>query len=164
MLKFFIMNEKKWVSSWNASVRPTKQRNFRRNAPLHTLRKFVHSHLSKELRKKYKRRSLSLRVGDTVKIMVGNFKGKQAKVSEVNTKMSKVYIEGMERVKKDGSKARVPFNASNLMVTVLGKEDLRVKSAASKQHSEPKVRKTLETEKEFQTQPKQEKKHDKQKK
>ncbi len=126
------MNEKKWSSSWNASIQPRKQRNFRRNAALHTLRKFVHSHLSKDLRKKYSTRSLSLRVGDKVKIMVGNFKGKEAKVSEVNTKMSKVYIEGMERVKKDGSKARVPFNASNLMITALGKEDLRVQKKASK--------------------------------
>ncbi len=118
--------EKKWSSSWNASIQPTKQRNFRRNAPLHILRKFIHSHLSKELRKKYSTRSLSLRVGDKVKIMVGNFKGKEAKVSDVNTKAAKVYIEGMDRTKKDGSKARVPFNASNLMITALGKEDRRV--------------------------------------
>ncbi len=132
------MNEKKWASSWNASIQPTKQRNFRRNAPLHILRKFVHSHLSKDLRKKYNTRSLSLRVGDKVKIMIGNFKGKEAKVSEVNSKRSKVYIEGMERVKKDGSKARVPFNASNLMITALGKEDLRVKKAAPKEAKQEK--------------------------
>lgn len=127
------MNKQKWTASWNASVQPSKQRNFRRNAPLHILRKFVHCHLSKELRKKYGTRSLGIRVDDKVKILVGNFKGKEGKVSEVKTKLSKVYIEGMERTKKDGSKARIPFEASNLMIITIGKEDKRIPKKDTKQ-------------------------------
>ncbi len=105
------------------SKKPSKQRKFRRTAPMHIRRKLMSSHLSKELREKYKRRSLPVRKGDEVIIMRGEFKGIKGKVEEVKRKTYKVYIENVYREKKNGTKIRVGFDASNLMITKLNLDD-----------------------------------------
>ena len=70
----------KFSGSWVKSKQPRKQRKYRYNAPLHIRQKFVGAHLSRELRKKYGKRSASLRKGDNVKIMRGQFRNKSGKV------------------------------------------------------------------------------------
>jgi large subunit ribosomal protein L24 len=118
----------KFSSSWLRSVQPRKQRKYRFNAPLHIKQKFVNAHLSKDLRKKYSRRSLGLRMGDTVRVNRGQFKKKEGKVEEVNLKKTRIYISGIEIVKKDGTKARFPLHPSNLTITELNSDDkLRIK-------------------------------------
>jgi large subunit ribosomal protein L24 len=79
--------------------------------------------LSQELRKKHDRRNIPLRKGDTVKITRGKFKGKQGKVTEVKTKMEKIYIEKIQAKKRDGSSVNVPIKASNLQIIELNTED-----------------------------------------
>ena len=81
------------------------------------------ANLSKELRKKYKKRSLPLRKGDMVKIMRGKFRKKTGKIIAVNSKKMKIEIEGMQIKKQDGSKANVKFNPSFLQITELNLED-----------------------------------------
>jgi len=115
--------KKKFSKKWKASKQKRKQRKYRANAPLHIKHKFLSAHLSKELRGKYKRRAFPLRKGDTVKIMRGKFKGKESKISSVNTKKAIVYLEGIQRTKKDGTKVNIPFQPSNLMITSLNLED-----------------------------------------
>lgn len=110
---------KKWSSSWKASKKPNKQRKYRVNAPLHTKQKMLSCHLSQDLRKKYERRSIQIRSGDKVKVMVGSFKGKTGKVDDVNLKKIKVSIAGIDITKKDGSKVKPYFNPSNLMILEL---------------------------------------------
>ncbi|MSR85807.1 50S ribosomal protein L24 [Candidatus Woesearchaeota archaeon] len=105
-----------WSKNWNASKRPNKQRKFRFNAPLHVQHSFLGAHLSPELRKKYTLRSLPLRKGDKVKILRGQYKKKTGKVTRILMKTQKVYIEGIETLKKDGSKAFVPLQPSNVMI------------------------------------------------
>lgn len=124
--------KKEWSAAWKASKQPRKQRKYRHHALLHTRRKFFHVHLAKELRKKYKKRQLPLRKEDKVKILVGDFKGKEGKVTRITTRRGKVYIEGIERTKKDGSKALIPIVASNLILVALGKEDKRIKKRGEK--------------------------------
>ena len=68
------------------SKKPRKQRKFLKLAPLHIRRKMIAAHLSKELREKYKRRSIPVRKGDEVKIMRGEFKGMIGKIVKVDTK------------------------------------------------------------------------------
>ncbi|MCH8003477.1 MAG: 50S ribosomal protein L24 [Nanoarchaeota archaeon] len=113
----------KYSSSWKKSKQPRKQRKYRRNAPLHIKQKFVSSHLSKELRKKYKKRSLNLRKGDSIKVTRGQFKNKSGKVDEVSLKKTSVYISGIEIVKRDGTKARYPIHPSNLIITEVNMDD-----------------------------------------
>jgi large subunit ribosomal protein L24 len=124
---------KKFSKTWKKSRQPRKQHKYRYNAPLHTKNKFLSAHLSKELRTKYKRRNTTLRKGDTVKIVVGQFKGKTGKIDRINTKKTKIYITGIDVVKKDGTKAFCPFNPSNLIITELNLDDKkRVKSLERK--------------------------------
>ncbi len=113
----------RWARTWNASKQPRKQRKYRYNAPLHIKSKFLGSHLSKELRKKYGRRSLRIRVGDKVLIARGKFSGKTGKIERVDIKTSKVYITGMEFIKKDGAKLLSPIHASNLIITDINLSD-----------------------------------------
>jgi len=110
-------------SSWNSSVQPRKQHKYRHNAPLHIKHKFLSAHLSKELRQKYGKRSLPLRKGDEVLVMRGSFKKKQAKILSVNNKSSSVYLEGIQRAKKDGTKVQVPFNPRVLKIKELTLND-----------------------------------------
>lgn len=114
---------KKVNKSWKSSKNPKKQRKFLFNAPLHLRSKLVVSHLSPELRKKYNTRGLRVRTGDKVKVMRGQFKSKTGKIERVNTKKCKVYITGIELIKKDGGKALYPVHASNLLITELNLSD-----------------------------------------
>ena len=113
----------KFSNSWTKSKQSRKQRKYRHNAPLHIKQKFVSAHLSKDLRKKYKKRNINLRKGDGVKVMRGQFKNKTGKIEEVNLKKTSVYVSGIEVVKRDGTKARYPIHPSNLMITELNMDD-----------------------------------------
>ena len=121
--------------SWNRSVQPRKQRKFIHNAPLHIKPKIMLiSTLSKELRKKHNKRNMRLRKGDTVRIMRGQFKNKKGKVDEIETKTDKIYVEGIEHVKKYGTKAFYPLKASNLMITELNLDDKKRKKILSRKN------------------------------
>jgi large subunit ribosomal protein L24 len=125
--------KQKFSRSWIRSKQPRKQRKYRYNAPLHIKQKFIHANLSKELREKYNRRGFQLRVGDVVKVMRGKFKGKIAKVTKVNLKKLKIYLEGITRKKADGKEVQVPIRPSNLQIISLNLEDkARVRSLERK--------------------------------
>ncbi len=115
--------KKKFSKNWIKSKQPRKQRKYRYNAPLNIKSKFMGCHLSKELRGKYKKRSITIRKGDSIKVLRGQFKGKTGKIDRVDIKKSKVYITGIEVVKKDGTKALYPIHPSNLIITDLNLED-----------------------------------------
>jgi len=114
---------KDWSKNWKASKKPSKQRKYRYNAPLHVKQKLMGVHLSSELRKKYETRNITIRTGDKVRVLRGQFSKKSGKVSEVKVKLGKVYVEGIEHVKRDGSKTFIPLNPSNLMITELILDD-----------------------------------------
>ena len=114
---------KTWSPDWKASKQPRKQRKYRFQAPLNVKRTFVASHLSKELRAKHSTRSLTLRMGDTVKVMRGQFKGKTGKVEEVDLAKCKARIANLTLQRKDGNKAPVWFEPSNLLITELKMDD-----------------------------------------
>ena len=115
--------KKKFSSSWIRSKKPRKQRKYRFNAPLHVKQRFVASHLSKDLKLKYKKRSVPVRKGDKVKILRGQFRGKSGKIERVDLKKTKVFITGIEVVKKDGTKTLYPVHPSNLVVLELDLDD-----------------------------------------
>jgi large subunit ribosomal protein L24 len=115
----------KWNRDWKGSVQPRKQRAYVRNAPLHVKSELVASHLSKDLRQKHKRRAVRVKVGDKVKVMRGTFRNKSGKVERVNVKEQKVYITGVELIKRDGSKALFPVHPSNLLIQELDAADKR---------------------------------------
>lgn len=117
---------------WKSSKQPRKQRKYIANAPLHIKRKLMGVNLSKELRKKYQKRSVPLRKKDTVKIMRGKFKGKKGKVMKVLLKTQKVEVEGIQIKKQDGSKVNIKLRPSNLQIIELNVEDKKRNKALSK--------------------------------
>jgi large subunit ribosomal protein L24 len=119
--------KKSFVASWKRSVQPRKQRKYRANAPLHVKRKFLAAHLSKELRQKYKTRNIPLRKGDRVKIVRGTYKNHLGKIDHINTKRERIFIEGTDRIKKDGTKSLYPIHPSNVIIHELILDDKRRK-------------------------------------
>lgn len=100
---------------------------------LHIKQKLVGARLSKELSKQYRKRSLSGRKGDTVKIVRGQFKGISGKVDKVSLKKQRIFVEKAELLKSDGSKTKYPIHPSNVVITSLDTSDgRRIKSGGSK--------------------------------
>ena len=93
------------------------------HAKYQTRSKQLGSALSKDLRKKYGKRSVRVIEGDGVTILRGEFKGVDGKVSEVSTQKSSVAIEGIKKEKTKGDKFDVYIHTSNLVVTSLNTED-----------------------------------------
>ncbi len=118
-----IKMKSRFSTNWKRSVQARKQRKYVANAPLHIKGKLLHVHLSEELRKKHGKRSLRVRKGDKVKVLRGSHKGEEQKVDKVDTKNLKIYLDKITKAKIDGSKANVPFRASNLMITNLNLDD-----------------------------------------
>ncbi|MBI2143589.1 50S ribosomal protein L24 [Candidatus Woesearchaeota archaeon] len=114
---------------WKSSKKPSKQRKYRLNAPLHLRRAFLTAQLSGELARKYSAKRLPLRAGDTVRVMKGEFRSVVGKVNNINLKLCTAYVDGAERVRKDGTKSFFPLSPSNLLVTELNVEDKRRASA-----------------------------------
>src|SRR3989339_1229949 len=133
-------------TAWIGSKQPRKQRKYLINAPLHTRHKFLSAHLSKDLRTKYGKRSIPVRKGDEVLVMRGNFKKKKAKITTVNLKRGKVFLENIQRSKRDGSKVNIPFYPSNLMIMTLALED-KERVAALNRKSGAKVENKVEVKK-----------------
>ena len=126
--------KKEWSADWKMSTKPGKQRKYIANAPLHIKSKMIVSHLSKDLKKKYGTRNSRVVKGDKIKVVRGDFRGKMGTVELVDIKKSKVYVTGIERMKKDGSKAKVALNASNLIITELNLADKK-RNAKFSQHA-----------------------------
>jgi large subunit ribosomal protein L24 len=112
-----------WSKHWKSSKQPRKQRKYVYHAPFHIRHKFLSAHLSKELREKYKKRSLPVRKGDEVEVMKGKFKKKTGKISRVDMSEIKVYIDGITRKKVDGSEIPVPIHPSKLKIINLNLDD-----------------------------------------
>lgn len=115
--------KKEFSKAWKASKQSRKQRKYKAMAHIMIKHKMMSAHLSKELRQKYGRRSVPLRKGDFVKVMNGEFKGKEGKVSIIDSRNARVAIEGIQIQKKDGTKVNRMINASNLLVKELNLED-----------------------------------------
>jgi large subunit ribosomal protein L24 len=126
--------KQKFSTKWKASKQPRKQRKYLANAPMHIKHKFMAANLSKDLRKKYGKRSFPLRKGDEVKIMRGEFKGKIGKIEVVNQKNNKISINGMNRTKKDGTKVGIYFDHSNVQIKELNLEDRQRKKTLERKN------------------------------
>ena len=83
----------------------------------------VVSTLSKELRAKYKRRSLFVRKGDKVRIMRGEFKGITGEILSVNLKDYTIYVDSIKSKKANGTEVPRPIAPSNVMLTEIVTED-----------------------------------------
>lgn len=110
------------------------------------------SHLSKELRKKYTKRSIRVIEGDTIRVLRGEFRGVTGKVTKVSSQKNGVSIEGVKKEKLKGGNLDIFIHPSNLMITDLNTEDkwrqnkLEGKKTKPVKEAKPKVTPTKSTE------------------
>src|SRR6266849_5066370 len=105
------------------SSKPSKQRKRFYQAPKHLRRRMLASKLSDELTGKHGVRSTSVRTGDSVRIMRGDFAGLEGKVERVDYETGRVYVEGMAREKAAGVASKLPVHASKVRITNLNLSD-----------------------------------------
>jgi len=105
------------------STQPRKERKTLYNLPAHARRARIASHLDEPLLLKYNKRSLTVRKGDTVRIMRGEFAGTTGKVLEIDTRSRKVTVDGVTVTKADSTQKPRPIDASNLVITKLDLTD-----------------------------------------
>ncbi|MFQ5476214.1 MAG: 50S ribosomal protein L24 [Nitrosopumilus sp.] len=105
-------------------MKPTKMRNMMIYQATYQIKsKQLGSTLSKDLQKKYGKRSVRVVEGDNVTIVRGEFKGVDGKVSKISPQKSSVAVEGIKKEKTKGEKFDVYIHTSNLVVTSLNSED-----------------------------------------
>ena len=105
-------------------MKPTKARNYQIYRAPHTRRsKQLGSPLSQELRKKYGKRSMRVILGDTVKVLRGEYRGIDGKVSKISTQSGNLAIEGVKKEKSKGEKFDVLIKTSKVIITGLNLDD-----------------------------------------
>lgn len=107
------------------SKKPGKQRKYLAEMPLHKKRKVLSGHLSKELRKELGKRSLPVKKGDTARVLRGNFKKSEGKITKVDYKKGIVFMEKVLRKRVDGKESFVAIQPSNLLIVDLERKDER---------------------------------------
>ena len=85
------------------SEQPRKQRKARYQAPSHVKTKYLNAPLSAALKEKFKKKTLRVIKGDTVKLTRGEFVGQEGLVDGVDTKKSKIIVHGVSLTKADGT-------------------------------------------------------------
>jgi len=104
-------------------IKPSKQRKRLYQAPNHVRHKLMAAPLSPGLKASHDVRSLPVRKGDTVRIMRGDHKGFEGKITRVDRKNYRIYVEGLTREKVDGTTIFVPIHPSKVMITKLNLDD-----------------------------------------
>ena len=128
---------------------PGKQRKKLFNAPAHLRHKLMAAPLSNELAASRGAKTLPVRKGDTVRIQRGDNKGFEGKVSRVDTKEYRIYIEGLTREKVDGTNIFLPVHPSkveirNLNLTINGEKTFLQKKGERKAREKRKAKAVAE--------------------
>ena len=105
------------------TTKPRKQRKRLYEASVSDRYKRFSSPLSPELKKSHNTNSITVRRGDTVRIMRGDRKGSEGKVRSVDRRKYRLFIEGATREKVDGTLAFVSLHPSKVMITRLNLDD-----------------------------------------
>ena len=129
------------------TTQPRKQRKMLFNAPAHIRYKHFSAPLSPSLKASHNVGSLPVRTGDTVRVMRGDRKGLEGKVTSVNRKKYRIFVEGITREKVDGTTTFVPIHPSKVMITSLNlddkwrRESLKVEAAPPEEEKKPEEKK-----------------------
>ena len=105
-------------------MKPTKSRNHQTYRAMNqVVNKQICAPISKELRKKYSRRSIRIMSDDIVKVVRGEYKGLTGKVTKISMQSSGVAIEGNKKEKLKGEKIDVYIHSTNMIITSLNTDD-----------------------------------------
>lgn len=126
-------------------TKPTKQRKMLFNAPAHVRHRLLAAHLSQGLRAQHDIKSLAVRSGDTVRVMRGDHRGVEGKVTRVDLAKYRVFVEGLTREKVDGTTVFLPVHPSKVVITRLNLDDKwRKKILETKKERQKKPEKAVE--------------------
>ena len=128
-------------------TKPGKQRKMLYQAPLHARRKHFSAPLSPKLKVSHGVNALPVRSGDTVLITRGDHSGLEGKVTRVDSKKYRVFIEGLTREKVDGTTVFVPVHPSKIMITRLNLDDKWRKKILKRKREAAKGLENVEAEK-----------------
>ncbi|MCD6478206.1 MAG: 50S ribosomal protein L24 [Candidatus Aenigmarchaeota archaeon] len=130
------------------SSQPRKQRKMLYEAPLHKRQKLVSVNLDKDLRERFNRRSMPVRVGDKVEVVRGKFKGMRSKVKKVDLRKLMVTLEDVKMKKVDGTEINVPIHPSNLKLIEPDMSDRKRQKIVERVEGKFEVKKVKEEKKE----------------
>ena len=105
------------------TTKPTKQRKRMYQASLNERYRRFSALLSSKLKDSHGTGSVPVRNGDTVMIMRGDRKGSEGKVTQIDRKKYRIFVEGATREKVDGTTTPVPIHPSKVMITRLNLDD-----------------------------------------
>jgi large subunit ribosomal protein L24 len=106
-----------------SGTNPDKQRKRLFNAPAHIRHKHMAAPLSRELAASRGAKTLPVRKGDTVRIERGDNKGFEGKVSRIDLKAYRIYMEGLTREKVDGTNIFIAVHPSKVQIRNLNLDD-----------------------------------------
>ena len=120
-------------------MNPRKMRNHQiYYASMQTASKQLSGTLSKDLRKKYGKRSVRMIEGDSAKIVRGEFAGVDGKITKISIASRGVNIEGVKKEKLKGEKFDVYVHTTNIIITGLDTGDKwRINKLEGKKASAP---------------------------
>ncbi|MGA1872625.1 MAG: 50S ribosomal protein L24 [Thermoplasmatota archaeon] len=98
------------------SKKPRKQHKTLANTPFHSKNKSLKAPLDKKKYGDAKVKRITLRTGDTVKVLRGSRQGHEGKIANVDLKKGKVSIERALLQKADNKEVPLWFSPSNLVV------------------------------------------------
>ncbi|MFH0832675.1 MAG: 50S ribosomal protein L24 [Candidatus Aenigmatarchaeota archaeon] len=133
--------KKEFSKFWVRSTQPRKQRKYRYNAPMHIRQKLVSAHLDKKLRDEYKKRSISLRKGDEVMVMRGEFRKKTGTVARIDLKRLKIFVDGIKKKKVSGQEVDAALEPSNVKIIKLNLDDKMRKKILLRKEAKKEVKK-----------------------
>ncbi|MBT8172358.1 50S ribosomal protein L24 [Candidatus Bathyarchaeota archaeon] len=105
------------------TIKPSKQRKRLYQASVTERYRKFSAPLSSKLKESHGTNSVPVRKGDTVMIMRGDRKGSEGKISQIDRKKYRIFIEGANREKVDGTTILVPIHPSKVMITRLNLDD-----------------------------------------
>ena len=105
------------------TTKPTKQRKRMYQASVSARYRRFSAPLSSKLKESHGTSSVPVRKGDTVMIMRGDRKSSEGKVTQVDRTNYRIFVEGVNREKVDGTSIPVPIHPSKVMITRLNLDD-----------------------------------------
>jgi large subunit ribosomal protein L24 len=105
------------------TTKPGKQRKKLHQASLSERYRRFSAPLSSKLKESHNTNSIPVRSGDTVTIMRGDRRGSEGKVQRIDRKNYRIFVEGVDREKVDGTKILIPIHPSKVMITRLNLDD-----------------------------------------
>ena len=105
------------------TTKPTKQRKRLYQASVSERYRRFSAPLSSKLKESHGTNSVPIRKGDTVMIMRGDRRNTEGKVTQIDTQKYRIFVEGANREKVDGTSIPVPIHPSKVMITRLNLDD-----------------------------------------